>query len=138
MPTSRENNQDTNCQNIDTDKDISSHSVSAGQIDDAELENTDSEDTKREEQKILDSEGSTEGKDESVDDIEEEFIETCTCGHSRKHHLVTPRPTYTAWGTFWITIMGVSATPIRVDFICRICNEKFDFEIDPERLKDFY
>ena len=68
----------------------------------------------------------------------EEFVETCSCGHSRKHHLVTPRATYTAWGTFWITIMGVSATPIRVDFICRMCHEKFDFEIDPERLKDFY
>ena len=69
---------------------------------------------------------------------EEEFVETCSCGHSRNHHFVTPRATYTAWGTFWITIMGVSATPIRVDFICRMCNEKFDFEIDPERLKDFY
>ena len=76
-------------------------------------------------------------KEETAEDAEE-FIETCSCGHSRSHHLVTPRATYTAWGTFWITIMGVSATPIRVDFICRMCNEKFDFEIDPERLKDFY
>ena len=69
---------------------------------------------------------------------EEEIIEICSCGHNRHHHLVTPNATYTAWATFWITMMGVSATPIRVDFICRVCKEKFDFEIDPERLKDFY
>ncbi len=68
----------------------------------------------------------------------EDIIETCQCGHNRSHHLVTPSATYTAWGTFWITMMGVSATPVRVDFICRVCKEKFDFEIDPERLKDFY
>ena len=72
------------------------------------------------------------------DHHEEDIIETCPCGHNRHHHLVTPSATYTAWATFWITIMGVSATPIRVDFICRVCKEKFDFEIDPERLKDFY
>ena len=68
----------------------------------------------------------------------DEIVEICICGHNRHHHLVTPSATYTAWGTFWITIMGVSAVPIRIDFICRVCNEKFDFEIDPDRLKDFY
>ena len=73
---------------------------------------------------------------ESID--EDNIVETCLCGHNRHHHLVTPSATYTAWGTFWITIMGVSAVPIRIDFICRVCNEKFDFEIDPDRLKDFY
>ena len=69
---------------------------------------------------------------------EEEFRETCSCGNNRYHHMVSPETTYTAWGAFWITIMGVSAKPIRVDFSCRICKEKFDFEIDPEQLENFY
>ena len=73
------------------------------------------------------------------DNLEEPlYIETCPCGFDRHHHMVSASVTYTAWGTFWITMMGVSATPIRVDFICRVCKEKFDFEIEPEKLKSFY
>ena len=137
MATSRENNQDIDHQNIDKDKQIKSQSALSSNLTDAECQD---EDTKKEDTKKEDTKKEVQETIETVEDIEdsEEFIETCSCGHSRKHHLVTPRATYTAWGTFWITIMGVSATPIRVDFICRMCNEKFDFEIDPERLKDFY
>ena len=112
MATSRDNNQDA-----DSEKHLQSQSG------------------------IISSSADTETalrKAEETTEESEEFIETCSCGHTRDHHLVTPRATYTAWGTFWITIMGVSATPIRVDFICRMCKEKFDFEIDSERLKDFY
>ena len=87
---------------------------------------------------IKDSSHDTKQLENSDVASEEEIIEICSCGHNRYHHLVTPNATYTAWATFWITMMGVSATPIRVDFICRVCKEKFDFEIDPERLKDFY
>ena len=114
MATSKDNNQDAECEkHLHSQPEISLTSIDPEIIS----ENPRAEETTEE---------------------SEEFIETCSCGYSRKHHLVTPRATYTAWGTFWITIMGVSATPIRVDFICRMCNEKFDFEIDPERLKDFY
>ena len=63
--------------------------------------------------------------------------ERCSCGHDRSHYMVSKLPTYTAWGTFWITLLGVSATPIRLDFKCRICGEVFDFIIDPTELKQF-
>ena len=66
-----------------------------------------------------------------------EELEKCHCGYDRNHYMVSKLPTYTAWGTFWITLLGVSATPIRLDFKCRICKDQFDFIIDPEELKNF-
>ena len=66
-----------------------------------------------------------------------EKLERCSCGHDRDHYMVSQIPTYTAWGTFWITLLGVSATPIRLDFKCRVCKEVFDFIRDPEELKQF-
>ena len=57
--------------------------------------------------------------------------------YDRHHPMVTPKPTYTAWGTFWVTLMGVSASPIRIDFICRRCDERFDFIVNREELRKF-
>jgi hypothetical protein len=97
---------------------------------------------KNDKERIKTEENSTESVVSSTqlkENLEEPlYIETCTCGFDRHHHMVSANATYTAWGTFWITIMGVSAIPIRVDFICRVCNEKFDFEIEPDNLKNFY
>ena len=73
---------------------------------------------------------------ESSDSVNSK-LECCDCGHDRNHYMVSQIPTYTAWGTFWITLLGVSATPIRLDFKCRICKEVFDFIRDPEELKTF-
>ena len=64
-------------------------------------------------------------------------IDKCACGYDRHHYMVSAVPTYTAWGTFWITLMGVSAAPIRIDFRCRACGETFDFIRDEEELKGF-
>ena len=94
----------------------------------------DNENIEKEEKSV--EENQLENQLENIDDSL--YMETCSCGHNRYHHMVSADTTYTAWATFWITIMGVSATPIRVDFICRICKEKFDFEIEPEQLKNFY
>jgi hypothetical protein len=66
-----------------------------------------------------------------------EIIERCSCGYDRMHPMVTPKPTYTAWGTFWVTLMGVSSTPVRIDFICRRCDERFDFIVDKDELRRF-
>ena len=66
-----------------------------------------------------------------------EETERCSCGHDRRHHMVSPLPTYTSWGTFWISLLGISATPIRLDFKCRVCGEVFDFIRDEEELKKF-
>lgn len=79
-------------------------------------------------------------KDEAADKAASpnlEQIERCSCGHDRKHHMVSPLPTYTTWGTFWISLLGISATPIRLDFKCRVCGEVFDFIRDEEELKKF-
>ena len=66
-----------------------------------------------------------------------DYFETCRCGNDRHHHMVSAVPTYTLWGQFWITLIGVSATPIRIDFVCRICKQKFDFVTNPTVLKNF-
>ena len=67
----------------------------------------------------------------------DEDVDLCSCGYDRNHYMVSAVPTYTAWGTFWITLMGVSATPIRIDFRCRICGDVFDFIHDPQELKNY-
>ncbi|MBO85915.1 MAG: hypothetical protein CL927_11200 [Deltaproteobacteria bacterium] len=62
---------------------------------------------------------------------------TCVCGHDRTHYLVSPVPTYTGWGKFWVIFMGVSTRPVRVDFKCRQCGQLFDFTEDAEELGRF-
>ena len=62
---------------------------------------------------------------------------TCVCGHGRSHHLVSPMPTYTGWGKFWVIFMGVSTQPVRVDFKCRQCGRMFDFTEEPAELRQF-
>lgn len=49
--------------------------------------------------------------------------------------MVSPVPTYTSWGKFWVIFMGVSSVPIRLDFQCRVCGESFDHTTDPEELQ---
>ena len=66
-----------------------------------------------------------------------EILEECSCGHDRNYHMVSVLPTYTMWGTFWISLLGISATPIRLDFRCRVCGEIFDFIRDENQLKNF-
>ncbi len=61
----------------------------------------------------------------------------CSCGHDRHHHLVSQERSYTSWGGFWVMVMGVSASPIRIDFRCRRCKEKFDFITNPKELKRY-
>ncbi len=62
---------------------------------------------------------------------------TCPCGHDRTHYLVSPVPTYTGWGKFWVIFMGVSTKPSRVDFKCRQCQQVFDYTEDPAELGHF-
>ena len=60
---------------------------------------------------------------------------TCRCGYGRGHHMVSPVPTYTNWGKFWVIFMGVSSVPIRLDFQCRVCGQTFDHTTDPDELR---
>lgn len=70
-------------------------------------------------------------------DLVDDELATCRCGHDRYHVMVSPEPEYTAWATFWITVMGVSATPLRIRFRCRVCRALFDATSDPAELKKF-
>lgn len=72
-----------------------------------------------------------------LSELVDDELSTCRCGHDRYHVLVSPEPEYTAWATFWITVMGVSATPLRIRFRCRVCKEVFDFTDQPGELKKF-
>ena len=59
---------------------------------------------------------------------------TCVCGHDRTHYMVSPLPTYTGWGKFWVIFVGVSTKPVRIDYQCRVCWQTFDFTEDPAEL----
>ena len=73
----------------------------------------------------------------SIHDLKDDEPLLCRCGYDRYHLMVTPELEYTAWGTFWLTVMGVSAAPLRARFRCRRCGERFDFTDDPQELKKF-
>ena len=67
----------------------------------------------------------------------ERVFEKCPCGHDRKHHMVSERREYTAWGKFWMILMGVSSRPIKIDFVCRRCKIRFDFIKDEKELNQY-
>ena len=78
------------------------------------------------------TESSTETEKEESDDTPR-----CMCGYDRHHHSVSQERSYSSWGGFWVMVMGVSASPIRIDFRCRRCKEKFDFITNSEELKRY-
>jgi len=59
---------------------------------------------------------------------------TCACGHGRAHRQVTIDPEYTVGGWF-LLLIGVTATPTRLNYRCRRCNEVFDSTTDPALLE---
>ena len=48
--------------------------------------------------------------------------QTCKCGFDQHHKSVTHKCNYTYWGWFLLTILGMSAKPKSVDFVCIKCN----------------
>lgn len=52
---------------------------------------------------------------------------TCRCGHDRKHHMVSPKKEY-SFGGWVLLVMGVTAKPIRIRYVCRTCDEVFDVQ----------
>jgi hypothetical protein len=59
---------------------------------------------------------------------------TCKCGYGRDHLMVSADCKYTMWGWFWVTFVGVTTRPIKVDFRCRVCTQTFDSSVDPSDL----
>ncbi len=47
----------------------------------------------------------------------------CKCGHDVNHPMVIHESEYSKWGWFLFTILGLSAKPKSVKFICTKCKE---------------
>jgi hypothetical protein len=47
----------------------------------------------------------------------------CKCGYEIEHNKVVHETEYTKWGWFLFTILGLSAKPSKVKFICSECGE---------------
>ena len=54
----------------------------------------------------------------------------CRCGHDKKHPVVSPSAEYTVLGWF-LTLMGISARPTAIKFVCRRCDEVVEKTTDP-------
>ena len=63
--------------------------------------------------------------------------EHCKCGHKYDHPLVIHECEYSKWGWFLLTILGLSAKPISVKFICTNCKEQILETSDENILKKF-
>jgi len=65
---------------------------------------------------------------------EAENLPRCPCGHDRTHFLVSPEGKYTLIGWFWVTLMGVTTKPVRIDYRCRKCGNVLETTTDPKVL----
>lgn len=60
---------------------------------------------------------------------------TCRCGYDRDHHMVSAKGDYSLYGSFCL-IMGISAHPLKVRYVCRMCEEVIEESTDPVALRD--
>ena len=52
-------------------------------------------------------------------------VTRCRCGHDITHPLVRPVKRYSLWGAMAL-MMGFTARPIRIDFVCGQCGAEFE------------
>jgi hypothetical protein len=52
-------------------------------------------------------------------------ITRCKCGHDKMHPRIRPIKKYSLWGAM-LLIMGYTARPIQIDFVCGECGTVFD------------
>jgi len=62
---------------------------------------------------------------------------TCKCGYDINHPNIVHKCQYTKFGWFLLTILGMSAKPKKVSFVCSQCNEVIDESTDPNLLKEY-
>lgn len=59
----------------------------------------------------------------------------CPCGYDRTHPMVSPKADYTFLG--WCLIMiGISAKPTSISFVCRRCDTVVDRTTDPKDIAE--
>ncbi|MBI3124328.1 MAG: hypothetical protein HYZ10_07980 [Ignavibacteriales bacterium] len=60
----------------------------------------------------------------------------CSCGHDKTNPKVLHKCEYSGFGQilYWI---GISAVPVRVNFVCTVCNETIESTDDQGILKQY-
>ncbi|OGU65473.1 MAG: hypothetical protein A2499_16445 [Stygiobacter sp. RIFOXYC12_FULL_38_8] len=60
----------------------------------------------------------------------------CSCGYDKSNLKVQHKCEYSGFGQvlYWI---GISAVPVRVNFVCTVCNEAIESTDDPNILKQY-
>lgn len=61
----------------------------------------------------------------------------CSCGNNIEHKKVYHETIYSKWGWFLLTVLGLSAKPKRVNFICNDCKETLLSSIENDILNKF-
>jgi hypothetical protein len=61
----------------------------------------------------------------------------CKCGYDATNDLVTHKTEYSGWGWFLFTVLGMSAKPKSVSFICTQCGEELKNTSDPKILAKY-
>jgi len=64
-------------------------------------------------------------------------LKICKCGYKINDPHIVAKTNYSSWGWFLFTILGMSAKPISIDFICTVCGDKLESSTDQETLKRF-
>jgi hypothetical protein len=59
----------------------------------------------------------------------------CACGHDKHHPLVSASAQYTPGGWF-LTLMGISAKPKAIEFVCRRCDGLVERSTDPKLIAE--
>ncbi len=72
-------------------------------------------------------------KDHPYRDHAEE-LPRCSCGHDRRHFMVSPENHYSFFGTL-ILMLGISVEPKKVTYQCRTCWKVFDETTDPKIMR---
>lgn len=57
----------------------------------------------------------------------------CRCGHDRRHHLVSTSFDY-SFGGWCLSLIGISARPRAIRYVCRRCEQVFDKTTDPKTI----
>ncbi len=64
-------------------------------------------------------------------------MKKCSCGNDRSSQNVIHKCHYSRMGWILLSLIGMSATPIKVDFTCTKCGETFESSTDPAVLKEY-
>ena len=67
--------------------------------------------------------------------MSDESLPSCRCGHARGHAMVSAEGQFTFMASV-ATLIGISARPYRIKFVCRRCGEVIEQSSDPVVLKE--